>query len=274
MIRVRTVDEVYAAIQKVKAAAPAFCTNFFPAKQKLQAWIEHGELTTGAGEGTAFFFRDDRDFQHFYFTGASVPALQREIVNLAVFKTHRVVTDLVGSEAVLGELLACLETSGFRRYSQLQRMARAAQPLAGNMPETGAPVVFANATDGTAVMELLENSFDHYADQLPTEYEIEAAIQAKQIFAIKCDGELAAILFFETQGFTSTVRYWVVGERFQSKRVGASLIRHYFATQGAVRRFVLWVTSDNNNAVNKYQHYGYKADGLIDHVLVNDMISR
>lgn len=271
MIPVRTVDEVFTAIQQVKAAAPAFCTNFFPVQKKLQGWIEHGELTSESRDGAAFFFRRDRDLQHFYFCGASVAALQREIANIATLKTERVVTDLVGSEAALGEMLKCLETTGFRRYSHLQRMARSSQPAA-DASGTDAPVVFAEASDRQAILDLLDNSFDHYADQLPMVYEIDAAIEAKQIFAIKCDGELAAILFFETQGFTSTIRYWVVAERFQSKRLGASLIRHYFASQSAVKRFILWVVASNENAVKKYQHYGYAADGLIDLVLANEMI--
>jgi ribosomal protein S18 acetylase RimI-like enzyme len=119
---------------------------------------------------------------------------------------------------------------------------------------------------------LLESAFDRYADQLPRAYEIEGAIAARQIMAIKCDGVLAALLYFETQGFTSTVRYWVVAEGFRSKRFGAALMRHYFASQAAVRRFILWVTADNENAVQKYRHYGYSPDGLVDHVLVNPMI--
>ncbi len=100
-------------------------------------------------------------------------------------------------------------------------------------------------------------------------YEIEAAIEARQILAVKCEGALAALLFFESQGFTSTIRYWVVAERFRSHRFGSALMRHYFAAQSAVRRFILWVTADNDNAVLKYRHYGYAPDGLIDHVLVN-----
>jgi hypothetical protein len=103
-------------------------------------------------------------------------------------------------------------------------------------------------------------------------YEIEEALTARQILALKCDGALAALLFFETQGFTSTVRYWVVAERFRSNRFGATLIRHYFASHPAVRRFILWVTADNENAVQKYRHYGYAPDGLVDYVLVNEMI--
>jgi len=274
MIPVRTVDEVFTAIQKVTAAAPAFCTNFFPVQKKLQGWIDHGELTSESRNGAAFFCRRDRDFQHFYFCGASVATLKAEIGNLSILKSQRVVTDVVGSETALGELLSCLETAGFRRYSHLQRMARTSQPGLASASGADAPAVFAEAPDKQAILELLDNSFNHYADQLPAAYEIEAAIAAKQILAIKCDGELAAILFFETQGLTSTVRYWVVAERFQSKRLGASLIRHYFAAQNAVKRFILWVVATNDNAVKKYQHYGYSADGLIDHVLANEMIQR
>jgi hypothetical protein len=133
-------------------------------------------------------------------------------------------------------------------------------------------VVFAEAADSRAILDLLESSFDRYADQVPMLYEIDAAIEAKQVLAIKYGGGLAAMLFFETQGFTSTIRYWVVADQFQSRRLGASLIRHYFATQSAVRRFILWVVATNENAVKKYRHYGYAPDGLVDHVLANDMI--
>lgn len=272
MTKVQTIDEVFAAIQKVKAAAPAFRTNFFPVQKKLQDWIAHEELASDCRDGVAFFFRKDRDLQHFYFCGASVAALENEIGNMTALQTERVVTDLVGSEATLAGVMGCLEQAGFRRYSHLQRMARAAHSAQPPVLGADMPVVFAEPADQQAILDLLENSFDHYADQLPMPYEIEAAIEAKQIFAIKCDGELAAMLHFETQGFTSTVRYWVVAERFQSKRLGASLIRHYFATQSAVKRFILWVVATNENAVKKYQHYGYVADGLIDHVLANKMI--
>ncbi len=272
MTNVRTVDDVFAAIQKVKAAAPEFCTNFYPVQKKLQEWIVHGELASECHDSVAFFFRKDRDLQHFYFSAASVGALQNAIGNLTALRTERVVTDLVGSEASLKEVMDCLEQIGFRRYSHLQRMARTNQgsPAASNGAD--APVVLAEASDQQAILSLLESSFDHYADQLPTPYEIEAAIEAKQIYAIKCDGELAAMLHFETQGFTSTIRYWVAAKRYQSKRLGASLIRHYFATQNAVKRFILWVMATNENAVKKYQHYGYVADGLIDHVLANEQI--
>jgi hypothetical protein len=49
-------------------------------------------------------------------------------------------------------------------------------------------------------------------------------------------------------------------------------MQHYFKTQNSVRRFTLWVNAANENAIQKYKHYGYALDGLIDCVLANKMI--
>ena len=83
---------------------------------------------------------------------------------------------------------------------------------------------------------------------------------------------MAALLFFETVGLSSTLRYWAVDLAFQSRRLGGAVIRHYFAIHSGVRRFLLWVATANQNALTKYQHYGYAADGLFDLVFVNDRI--
>jgi RimJ/RimL family protein N-acetyltransferase len=50
-------------------------------------------------------------------------------------------------------------------------------------------------------------------------------------------------------------------------------MRHYLGAPGGIRRFTLWVNAENQNAIQKYEHYGYAADGLVDHVLANEMIS-
>jgi len=272
MAPVTTVAQVFDALQGAKAGASAFCTNFFPAHAKVQGWIDHGELLGELRDLSAFFLRKDRDFWHLYFCAANVAALQREVSAIPSLRTERVAVDLVGSEAVLGELLKVVESAGFQRYARLLRLARPNQSGQPQPSADGTEVLCADKTDCQAITDLLECAFDRYADQLPMLYEIEAAIEAHQILAVKCDRALAALLFFESQGFTSTIRYWAVAERFRSHRFGSALMRHYLAAQSAVRRFVLWVTADNENAVLKYRHYGYAPDGLVDHVLVNEMI--
>ena len=266
------VNQVLDAIQKVKAVASAFCTNFFPVERKLQGWIEHGELLCELRQGSAFFLRKDRDFWHFYFCAASAALLRREVASLSSLKTEPVVVDLVGNEAALGDLLAVLKSEGFQHYTQFCRLARTRQPSAQLHGADQPRVVHAERSDCQSILDLLCGSFDRYAEQLPMLYEIESAVESRQILVTRCAEALGGLLFFETQGFTSTIRYWLVAEQFRALRYGSALMRHYFAAQSAVRRFILWVIADNANAIKKYQHYGYTPDGLVDCVLANERV--
>jgi ribosomal protein S18 acetylase RimI-like enzyme len=261
---------VYDAIDRVKASAPAYCTNFFPIQKRLEAWVGHEELFADAREGAVFFFRKDRDLWHVYFGAKDVGTLLRTAGMVGELRELPVVADVVGSEPAVAGMIGALEPAGFRRYGRLQRMARAAQPLTGVKVEAG--IHYGEPTDCGAVTDLLESSFDRFADQLPTAWEIAAALANRQILVVKSAGTLAALLHFETQGLSSTLRYWAVAAPFRSQRLGSGLMRQYFESQSAVRRFMLWVASGNRNAVEKYEHYGYQADGLIDHVLANEMI--
>lgn len=274
MTPIRTVNEVFDAIQQAKAGALEFGTNFFPVQRKLQDWIDHEELHGEFRDCASFFFRQDRDFRHLYFCSSSASALQREIATLPALQAERVVLDLVGKEPGLSEQIAVWEAAGFRRYTRLFRMARAGTPGTEAPPATAAEahVAFAEPADAPAILKLLEAAFDRYGEQLPTPYEIESAIENRQILVAKLDDAVAGLLFFETQGFTSTLRFWTVNEQFREMRFGSALMRQYFATQNTVRRFILWVAADNENAVQKYRHYGYAPDGLVDHVLANELI--
>ena len=108
-------------------------------------------------------------------------------------------------------------------------------------------MVWAEQSDSEAVVSLLERAFDPLADQLPFLREIEAAIAAQQVLAVKMEGKLAAILFFETQGVASVVRYWAVDGRFRAKGAGSALMRRYLELHAAVKRFTLWVVANNQN---------------------------
>jgi len=270
---VATVSEVFDAIQHAKAGAPDFCTNFFPVQKKVQDWIDHGELRGAFRSDAVFFFRRDRDFWHLYYCAASKTALEREISGVPEIGSERVVLDLVGNEAAVSVPVGVWKAAGFDQRTRLFRMARLAQPFAEPAEDANGKIEFANITDAQAVVELLESAFDRFGEQLPLVYEIEAAVEARQVLVARHEGRIAGLLFFETQGMSSTLRFWAVAERYRALKCGSALMRKYFATQSAVRRFVLWVASDNFNAVQKYGHYSYKPDGLVDYVLANRMVS-
>lgn len=272
MTPVATVSQVFDAIQQAKAGAPDFCTNFFPVQKKVQDWIEHDELRGAFRSDAVFFFRRDRDFWHLYYCAASKTALEREIPTVPEIGSERVVLDLVGNEAAVSVPVGVWKSAGFNQHTRLFRMARVAQAFPEPVGGQTGRIEFANIADAQGIVELLEGAFDRFGEQLPLLYEIEAAIQARQVLVARHEGKIAGLLFFETQGFSSTLRFWAVASQYRTLKFGSALMRHYFATQNAVKRFVLWVAADNVNAVQKYGHYGYKPDGLVDYVLANRMV--
>jgi len=269
MALITSVEQVFEGIQRAKGGASAFCTNFFPVRDKIKIWLEHHELRGEIRDGAALFLRKDNKCSHVYFCAGSPALLNAELAKVEELKREPVTADLIGNEEGLEMLSGALKQSGFRHYSRLMRLARMAQSEVISQQNQ---VDLAEPTDAPAIIELLEAAFDPYADQLPMRYEIDSAIANRQIFTIKHAGHLAALLFFETQGLTSSIRYWAVAGRFRAHGYGSALIRHYFLAHNTVSRFILWVTAKNENAVQKYQHYGYAPDGLVDEVLVNEII--
>src|SRR5689334_6539966 len=101
MTPVGTVDQVFEAVQRAKAGAPAFCTNFFPVQSKLQAWVRNGELLLDCCNRSVFFFRRDRDFLRLYFCSASEDALQADLNSWPTIREQPLVLDILGNDVTL-----------------------------------------------------------------------------------------------------------------------------------------------------------------------------
>jgi len=178
--------------------------------------------------------------------------------------------DLVGREAVQ-ELSPIFELAGFRSRARLLRLVSLGQPICGTaVPDQR--VAPAEPIDCPAIVDLLLRSFDRYAEQIPELHELEAAARRQQVLLVKDGDKAIAVLYFESHGVTSHIRYWLVDEPFRAAGYGSALMRRYAAIQSKAKRFILWVLANNEEALRKYRHYGYAPDGLVDHVLANSLI--
>jgi len=276
MRQISSVDQVFAAVQQVKGSASAFATNFYPVRSKLETWIGHETMNVATAPGAAFFFRKDRDFEHLYFCAADLPTLEKELLALPQINSARLTLDLIGSEAAIQPQIDILQKAGFKAHTRLLRLSRAAQ--SGTVaPATALPKNFhltvADECDSAEIMKMIETCFNPLTDQLPAMYELQDAIGDRQILTVKTERKVAAALFFETQGLTSALRYWVVAEPYRSQHLGSALMQRYFKTQDSVVRFILWASAANTDALAKYEHYGYKQDGLMDQVMTSAAIT-
>jgi ribosomal protein S18 acetylase RimI-like enzyme len=259
---VQTVNEVFEAVKTVKFEATAFESNLFASKDKLSSWIQNGDLFLREEQGVALFFRKDLDFFHLYFCAKDRAYLREALSPVAKSLT----VDLVGSKSNICSLKAVFESAGFRFYRRLCRLSRTPIPILFEVPEER--VFPAELEDVHQILQILQGSFDRYAEQLPMSYELESAVGNKQILLVKENATIIGLLMFTTQGFSSTISYWVVEETHRDRGIGAALIRKYFEMHDQVRRFMLWVMESNKNAISKYQHYGFAPDGLVDEVLI------
>jgi len=266
----RSTSEVLAAIDHAKSGAVGYCTNFFPVERRLQEWIERQELFVRADVGASFFFRKDRDFHHVYFAARDVASLRDALERLPERSSTKLVLDLVGKNETAGDVRQVWQDCAFQPYGRLQRMMRIGS---GDKPNPTDPrIELAMEFDAGSIMALLEREFDIYGEQVPNKDEIAEAVRSRQILAARQGGELAGILYFESQGVTSTLRFWAVAEKFRSLKFGSALMRSYLASQSAVKRFLLWVACNNRDAISKYGYYGYKPDGMIDEIMANKLV--
>jgi len=68
------------------------------------------------------------------------------------------------------------------------------------------------------------------------------------------------IAFFETQGAASTIRYWLVAEKFRALPLRSALMRAILRprARSGVSPFGM---ADNESAFRKYRHYGFMRTG-------------
>ncbi len=265
-----SVADVYEQLAAAKRAG-SVTTNFYPTPEKLQRWVDGGDLYSLTAANVLFVLRRDRDFLHLYYLAnqpADLVAALRELVNSP---RETMTVDVIGKRDQVAAISDMFATVGFRPHSTLHRMTRT---TAGEAPaaETDAEVVWADCAEGKALAEMLEAMLDRHAEQIPDTAEMAEAAAAKKILVIHADGAIAGQLFFEVTGQSSILRHWVVDAAFRDRRVGARLMRRYFAECKDVRRFTLWVISDNDNAIDRYKHYGYQLDGLVDQVLMRQAV--
>jgi ribosomal protein S18 acetylase RimI-like enzyme len=271
-----SVAAIYEQLDQARRAGP-LVTNFYPVPDKLQRSIDRGELFSMTAGNVLFVLRRDRDFLHLSFAARTAAELVAALRELAARVAETVTVDVLGPRERVAEIAELFAQAGFRGHCALHRMTKvtkqtkpddmAPPPAAPDLdPDLG--VVFANRDDAAALAGMLETALDRHAEQIPDEDELTRAASEHKILVVRSSSAIVGMLFFELTGQSSLLRHWLVDPAHRDQRVGARLMRRYFTDGKDVRRFLLWVISDNHNAIDRYRHYGYQQDGLIDQVLI------
>lgn len=242
-------------------------SNFFPDETRMAAWCRDGVFSENRCGDTQFLFRRQEGFCNLYFMSKSFDALS---VDLEAFLSNngkeRWIVDLIGSDAGCRRLESVFASHGFSPLIILQRMGRRT-PVEDSSHQPG--VELANNEDAVNIKSLLDRYFVVEAEQVPSVDEIFRWIEAKTLYLVRGDsnGRILGFTIFDLTPASLYLRYWFVHPDSRGKGIGGRLMKAMFAAGHLTKRQYFWVKIDNENAIKRYKHYGFKFEPLRDVVM-------
>jgi len=123
--------------------------------------------------------------------------------------------------------------------------------------------------DASAIKQLLDFFFVAEEEQIPSVEEIEKWIEKQTLYVIRGneDNPILGFVIFDLLPATLYLRYWFTHPTARGKGVGGRLLKAMFAAGRDTKRQYFWVKTDNDNAIMRYQHYGFQFEPMKDVVM-------
>jgi ribosomal protein S18 acetylase RimI-like enzyme len=267
MVKVNSIEDIYAAIRTVRTSGKEFTTNFFPDEIRINIWIRYGQLYLEDHGDTILFIRKNITFNNLFYVTANIEALKHTFV----YRSHKDntlnVIDIVGKQDHAEALCLIFTDAGFYRYTELFRMSRTGHKFGNSMNSL---IQYADETQVQKIHDLLLHFFDPIAEQLPMMEEILNWITTKSILIYAEDmSHIMGFLIYELHGQTSYLRYWFVHPDHRDKKIGSALLNRYLDESRNTFRQLFWVIGSNDNAIKRYKHYGFRNENLHDIIMTN-----
>jgi len=268
MDKITNFIEIQNAIKAVKDFRKGFITNFFPEVDKINSFITQGLLYKKTIGETTFILRENQAFCYLYFCSTTDDAVKLSLSQLDILKDKtQLVVDIIGKYPDIQSIILSFEANGFYLYTSLNRMSRSTTEFEYYKSYPG--LIKADLEHASVILNLLNQYFDPLAEQLPTLQEINDWIKLNHLIIVAERGEIQGFIIFDIIGFTSYLRYWFVHPQHRNKKIGSILINEFFKNSVSTKRQLFWVIQSNENAINRYLHYGFKSENLFDYVLTN-----
>lgn len=265
MDKVLYYSDLQTIVSNIRSNSTAFITNYYPNEKKDKELIFIGALFVESIGNTCFVIRQMDGFYKFSYVSTDQESL---INSLSLFIKDRIeiyVTDIIGTDIQTKELSIAFKVLGFKQRRALQRMIKVGIDEASRIDT--ANVISAKRNDIPAIQTILLQNFDFLSEQIPSVKELEKFVDDNQIFLYKDKDTIAGLIIFELTDSVFYLRYWYTSNEQRGKGVGSSLYKKVMYISGDIKRQMLWVVSDNENAIKRYEHYGFKLDKLADRVL-------
>lgn len=257
--------QINSFVAEIRNIRQGFVTNFFWDSQKHPYWVEDGGFLYQKTENCYLLLHKNGFFSNLFYIASNMDAVVNSIKQAKLENDS--VIDLVIKNEGKGEV-EMLKAAGFQTYKYLYRMSHIGF-LAEDSWEKSEDVIHASMTDSILVYDVLQKDFDPICEQLPSLQELNDYARRKQLLVIKDGDKLCGFLIFEISGTTSWyLRYWYTSPEYRNQRIGARLLKTALVIGKETKRQQLWVISENENAIKRYEHYGFQKEPINDYVMI------
>lgn len=264
MDKVVSYNQVQGMVSQIRSLRSGFITNFYWDDNKHPYWIAEETLIYDAKPDSFLLIHCADGFSNMYYIATDIETVLCHFEEIDL--DNDVVVDVVTKGDETSILLAYIH-HGFEKYKHLFRMSHA-----GLMPvdveNNDHTVIHATKDDVEALTIALYMNFDPLAEQLPSKQELFDLIDQNEILLIKDNENICGFIIFEIVGVTWYLRYWYTSPDYRNIGIGARLIKASLERGRDTKRQILWVMAHNENAIKRYEHYGFKRELMNDYILI------
>lgn len=273
MNSVTSIDTILDIIMRIKNLKKEYATNFFLDVPKSELWIKLNLVMCEMIGETAFICRKNQGFYNLFYITTDLQVLRRDIdIFYKKYLNEIFVVDVIGRQGDIENIKPSFDQTGFYQYTTLVRMSKVHSESDTSQIDSKF-IFYSDSQMSHPIYELLHKNFDPYAEQLPLIEEIDAWTKDSSILIFSNDKKtIQGFLIFELKGQTSYLRYWFVHPDYREMKIGSALLHKFFNESSDTKRQLFWVINSNENAIKRYQHYGFTKEGLVDCILINKNI--
>lgn len=273
MEKVESIEQLKELILYVRNLRQGFVTNFYLDEEKHAAWIRTGEFQFDKYEDTVFLLFDhdtpdsEKYFTNMFYISTSEDAMLdrlKEYPEKYIYDLY--VLDIVGRDSMCLPLVEKLKTMHGYNDMTLVRMNRVSE-IDASLAKQGDHICYADLKDLKTINELLYTHFDEQLEQIPLEEELKKMIEQRHVLICDRGDKVTGLLLFDLNASTLYLRYWLVLPEYRNMGVGSELLRHFLWEGRNTKRQILWVNQVNENAIIRYEHYGFKKENMYDYII-------
>ena len=264
MRKVESYEQIQNFVRQIRELRQGFVTNFYWDDNKYPYWVAEGSLVFEQSCNCILIVHRNENFSNLFYIATSFTAFG-ELLNSLRFEGKLVVDVVCKGEGTAEQ--EAFGNLGFEKYQHLYRMSHVGR-IVGPDWMLDPRAKYGEKNDVALVYNAMQKDFDPVAEQLPSLKELGDFADRKQLLVIKDGDNLCGFLIFEIRGVTWYLRYWYTSPDYRNKGIGAGLLRTSLIYGVDSKRQIFWVIADNENAIKRYEHYGFKRENMNDYVMI------